>query len=105
MRYAVYDITKGRFITDEPDLILKPDGHLCRNDYGDEVEVKDCIVLFYPTDSDVYFIDEAGGIHDAGVGYAPDGDFCGECSNMSCKTCRVWQDCKNFATVKGGRGK
>lgn len=31
--------------------------------------------------------DEIGGIHDQGIGYNPNGVFCGECGNTSCTGC------------------
>lgn len=39
---------------------------------------------------DYYINDELGGVHTDGVGYAPDGTFCGECTKGSCKGCPAW---------------
>lgn len=39
---------------------------------------------------DYYINDELGGVHIDGVGYAPDGTFCGECTRGSCKGCPAW---------------
>lgn len=36
---------------------------------------------------DSSFKDEVGGVHDEGLGWNPQGVFCGECSNMTCKGC------------------
>ena len=36
---------------------------------------------------DYYIIDDLGGIHTDGIGYAPDGTFCGECTRQSCIGC------------------
>ena len=36
------------------------------------------------------FCDELGGFHEGGVGYDPDGVFCGECPYISCGRCSVW---------------
>ena len=36
---------------------------------------------------DYYIEDDLGGIHTDGVGYAPDGHFCGECIRESCEGC------------------
>lgn len=36
------------------------------------------------------WIDLLGGTHDCGVGSDPNGEFCGECSNISCEDCKVW---------------
>lgn len=34
-------------------------------------------------------VDEYGGIHSEGCGWAPNGQFCGECCNITCKGCPV----------------
>ena len=34
-----------------------------------------------------WFKDEIGGLHSEGLGWHPDGHFCGECSNGSCVGC------------------
>lgn len=94
MRYKVYDTWRKCFVTDDPCIILKPDGRLAVNEYGDETGIPHCIALFYPTDNDDYYIDEVGGVHDSGGGWAPDGSNCGECSNISCKICGVWNKTK-----------
>jgi len=31
--------------------------------------------------------DEVGGIHDEGLGWNPQGHFCGECGSLTCKDC------------------
>lgn len=36
---------------------------------------------------DYYIKDELGGVHTDGVGYAPDGSFCGECTKTTCVNC------------------
>jgi len=96
MRYRVYDTVKRKFITDDSRLILKPNGRPALNVHGDEINLSDCLVLFYPTDSDEYYIDELGGTHDSGCGWTPGGEECGECSCISCKICSVW------ALINGG---
>ena len=35
--------------------------------------------------------DEIGGYHDSGMGWAPNGHWCGECCKSSCKGCKVWE--------------
>lgn len=94
MRYKVYDTGRKCFVTDDPYIVLKPDGRLAVNEYGDEIGIPQCIALFYPTDRDDYYLDEVGGVHDSGRGWAPDGSNCGECSNISCKICGVWNRMK-----------
>lgn len=90
MRYKVYDTVKKCFVAYDPRIVLKPDGRLVINEHGDEIGISHCIALFYPTDSEDYYVDEIGGVHDSGCGWTPDGSNCGECSNISCKTCGVW---------------
>jgi hypothetical protein len=44
---------------------------------------------------DTSYKDEVGGIHDEGLGWNPQGHFCGECGNLTCKGCSsegVWDD-------------
>lgn len=94
MRYKVYDTVKKQYITDDPAFILKPDGRLASNYYGDEVGIPYCIALFYPTASDDYYIDEIGGVHDSGCGWDPDGSACGECPKISCSMCSIWEKMK-----------
>ena len=36
---------------------------------------------------DYYIVDELGGVHTDGIGFSPDGTFCGECTKASCKDC------------------
>lgn len=31
--------------------------------------------------------DELGGVHDEGLGWSPNGKFCGECNNITCVGC------------------
>lgn len=33
------------------------------------------------------YIDEVGGYHDGGIGWNPNGIWCGECTSSSCKGC------------------
>ena len=40
---------------------------------------------------DAKWTDSVGGVHEDGCGWAPNGDFCGECSNESCENCSVWK--------------
>jgi len=100
MRYKVYNTIKHKYITDDADFVLEPSGRLAINEYGDTIGVPGCIPLFFPTDSDDYYIDELGGVHDSGCGWAPDGTSCGECSHISCKICGVWNKTKASGTNK-----
>ena len=50
-------------------------------------------------------VDELGGTHSEGLGWNPNGDFCGECGNMTCDDCSTWieqnltcKDC-NFSQI------
>ena len=40
-------------------------------------------------DYDYYITDELGGVHTDGIGYAPDGRFCGECTKATCVSCGI----------------
>ena len=44
---------------------------------------------------DYYIKDYLGGVHTDGVGYAPDGHFCGECTNKTCEGCWDKEDNTN----------
>jgi len=35
-----------------------------------------------------YIKDDAGGVHEEGLGWNPQGVFCGECSNRDCSGCK-----------------
>lgn len=39
----------------------------------------------------ITFKDNVGGLHEEGLGWSPDGNFCGECSRSSCEQCPVWR--------------
>ena len=38
---------------------------------------------------DYYIVDDMGGVHIDGIGFATDGTFCGECTCIDCKECPV----------------
>ena len=40
------------------------------------------------------YTDEVGGHHDSGIGWAPNGQWCGECTKSSCSKCPVWKAIK-----------
>lgn len=44
-------------------------------------------VMDWMKNTDVVLKDELGGIHDEGMGWNPNGVFCGECCNLSCVNC------------------
>lgn len=46
--------------------------------------------LIYEWD-DCGYMDDIGGHHDSGCGWAPDGSYCGACSHQSCRDCPIWQ--------------
>lgn len=48
------------------------------------------------------YTDEVGGHHDSGCGWMPDGHYCGECSQLSCKDCGVWQHKLKTQALKNG---
>ena len=43
--------------------------------------------IFFYDDEDGSYYDEVGGFHSAAVGWNPNGVWCGECTNRSCKDC------------------
>lgn len=43
--------------------------------------------------------DEVGGVHEEGLGWNPQGHFCGECSKMSCKGC-FWEKYVEKASIE-----
>lgn len=94
MRYKVYNTIEKKFIANDRDFILKPNGELCVNEYGDEIGRDDCIAVFFPSANDSWYFDAIGGIHDRGIGVDPDGCSCGECSYVSCEICPIWKDLK-----------
>ena len=94
MRYRIYDTRTKSFVTDDSNFIFKPDGKLAVNEYGDEIGVPYCVPIFFPNENDNMYIDHVGGVHDSGTAYAPNGNFCGECSNVSCEICFIWKKTK-----------
>lgn len=36
------------------------------------------------------FFDSVGGFHRDGIGYSPNGEWCGECSRNSCESCVIY---------------
>ena len=56
----------------------------------DNFEVDKCSRKIWPAGDDAKWVDSVGGIHEDGCGWAPNGDFCGECSNKTCENCFVW---------------
>ena len=97
MTYKVIDLDTNECISDADNtaIILKPNGRIAYNEYGDEIGIPNCAVIFFPYKyNDDSYIDEIGGIHEDGCGWSPNGDFCGECSNISCKVCEVWKRAK-----------
>lgn len=97
MKYKVIDVTTNKCISSEDNtsIILKPDGRVAYNDYGDEIGIPNCVVLFYPREDNTdFYIDEIGGIHEDGCGWSPNSDRCGECFILSCSLCNVWKDKK-----------
>ena len=42
-------------------------------------------IIFYNLEGAYY--DEVGGLHDNGIGWNPNGVWCGECTRLSCADC------------------
>ncbi len=95
MTYKVISLDTNECLSDESNtsIILKPDGRIAYNDYGDEIGIQNCVVIFFPREgNNSSYIDEVGGIHEEGCGWDPNGRPCGECSRISCKICKVWKE-------------
>lgn len=90
MKYKVYDTIARQYVAEDTNMILKPDGKLAINEYGDEIGISNCIALFFPTEDESYYFDDIGGIHISGTGRRPDGTDCGRCSGISCSICGEW---------------
>lgn len=43
MKYRVFNTIENRYVTDEKDWVLKPNGRLAVNEYGDEIGYPHCI--------------------------------------------------------------
>ena len=39
-----------------------------------------------------WIVDDVGGLHSEGMGWSPNKEFCGECSNIDCSTCSAWKN-------------
>lgn len=90
MKYEVYDLVTRKRITDDYNFVLKPDGRIAYNDYGDEIGLENVTAIFFPADNEHLYIDDIGGVHDSGCGCDPNGRDCGECSFITCSHCGVW---------------
>jgi len=58
----------------------------CLEGGGDMNEKLMCVIVDKET-KDEYWTDDIGGFHNPPIGYNPNGVFCGECSNTTCKGC------------------
>ena len=59
--------------------------------YGFEAGVEWCACFVSWCANECGYIDSVGGHHDAGVGWMPDGHYCGECSHSTCEVCSIWK--------------
>lgn len=48
-------------------------------------------VIVDKRDGDVYWTDEVGGFHSPPIGWGPDGINCGECCEITCKGCVIYE--------------
>ena len=51
---------------------------------------------------DCGYTDDIGGHHDSGVGWSPDGKYCGECNSASCSSCKIWEWRKKKESIENG---
>lgn len=70
-------ITSNRILTEEEIKSLM----------NEDKEVSDVDMNINEKACDYYIVDELGGVHTDGIGFSPDGTFCGECTKVSCKDC------------------
>ena len=49
---------------------------------------------------DCGYLDDVGGHHDSGCGWAPDGTYCGECAQSSCRDCGIWKNREQRQALK-----
>ena len=94
MRYEVLDLKTGENITNKLNFSLKTNGSIAYNINGNELYPENLTVIFFPTDNEHLYIDDAGGVHDSGCRCDPDGVDCGECSFITCSECGVWANRK-----------
>lgn len=52
----------------------------------EELKKKKIPIVFYDDENESYY-DEVGGFHSGAIGWNPNGAWCGECTNRSCKDC------------------
>lgn len=50
-----------------------------------ELKTKGLPIIFLDV-PDAYY-DDVGGFHDSGIGWNPNGVWCGECTKVSCRDC------------------
>ena len=48
------------------------------------------LVRWIESDGSEWFRDIVGGLHSEGLGWHPNGSYCGECSYTDCSTCEVY---------------
>lgn len=69
--------------------------HLSRTEeeFVEAVECRICELdkLCTAVEQEHVFVDPAGGWHECGLGWNPDGVFCGECAAGDCSICGVWE--------------
>lgn len=69
-----------------------------------ETQIRVFIIQTFNTQSAVLdsqgYFDEVGGHHDSGMGWAPDGRWCGECTQASCVNCKIWETIKLVKRVE-----
>lgn len=95
MKYKVYDLTTNECLSnvENTSIILTPEGNAYYNAYGDYYSIPNSVTIFYPRDNNEnWYIDDAGGIHEDGIGWNPNSEPCGECSCISCSICKNWAE-------------
>lgn len=86
------DIHKRKIDMADEIFVIDVDGYIGKSTRSeiDYAIANHKIVRFYSNPNMI--IDECGGIHEEGLGWNPDDEFCGECSNTTCKNCKVYRN-------------
>ncbi len=67
-------------------------GVITKEQYDERMKEKKFNFTFVDDIGERVFIDEVGGHHSAGLGWNPNGVFCGECGSVTCAICQYKND-------------
>ena len=81
------DMHKRKIDMADEIMVIDVDGYIGESTES-EIEYaksKGKFISFYSNPAAYY--DDIGGFHDSGMGWNPNGNWCGECSKLNCKNC------------------